>query len=316
MFHGIVRSKPEHFLYKPNTNCFVRENDFEKIISECCKKYKILKLADLDQYFDGTATEDGVLISFDDGLQSLYTLGLPVLKKYGATATVFITSDWTGKEIQPAIFSLEYQLYQHLPATVKISADEFLCEVKAGTKENIPAALDRIWTALFDKKISPLSVTGQQISINGSLLDELAPEPGGGNWKTVSWNILKEAYDSGIIEIGAHGQTHTPFSWLAGQELTNELMNNKKQILDNLQVDATSCSFPHGMADDHSLAVLSQFFTYGFKNNAVVSAGKSEKLNIIRYNVPFQRPNNLSSLIEYPFLGKVLRKAGSVTGLF
>ncbi len=316
MFHGIVSSKPDHFLYGPNTNCFVREKDFEKLIRYCSKKYRVLKLKDLASYLNGTATEDGVLITFDDGLQSLYTLGLPILKKYNATATVFITSDWTNKGIQPAVFSLEYLLYHHLPATVNIYSDGFIYEKRVDTKENISPSIDAIWAKLFENKISPLSLTDQQITINSKPLNLFEAEPGGGYWKPVSWEILQQAVKEGTIEIGAHGKTHTPFAWLSKEQLENELNENKEVIEKKLQANVTSCSFPHGSYDANTLSILPEYFTYGFANKMVSTQNKIEKLNITRYNVPFQRPNNIPLLIGYPFLGKVLRKFGSVTGLF
>ena len=316
MFHGIVSSKPEHFMYPPNTNCFVRESDFEKVIRYCSKKYKILKLADLEQYFNGTATQDGVLISFDDGLQSLCHLGLPILEKHGATAVTFITSDWTNNEQEPAVFSLEYQLYQQLPATVNINCDGFSFTQAIHTKSEIPELFDALWMELFQKEINPLSLTHEQVSINGAALNTLKQEPGGGSWKTMPWNLLKKAVDENIIEIGAHGQTHTPFTWLSNEQLISESIKSKEEIFNKLQIVVNSCSFPNGFYNNNTLETLSKHFTYGFTNKMVKNTKGAVKINIARYNVPFQRPNNISSLVTYPLAGRVLRKLGSVTGLF
>jgi hypothetical protein len=63
------------------------------------------------------------------------TMAVPILKKYGAPATVYITSDWTNEGIEPAIFSLEYHLYYQLPAKLMSSErKDFLFEKQVNNK--------------------------------------------------------------------------------------------------------------------------------------------------------------------------------------
>jgi peptidoglycan/xylan/chitin deacetylase (PgdA/CDA1 family) len=52
---------------------------------------------------DGTGTVPGrtVVLSFDDGYEDFYSQAMPLLSKYGFTATMFMTSGWI-KEAKPA----------------------------------------------------------------------------------------------------------------------------------------------------------------------------------------------------------------------
>jgi peptidoglycan/xylan/chitin deacetylase (PgdA/CDA1 family) len=316
MFHGIVKKKPDHFLYGPSTNCFVREHDFETVIRYCKKKYKVLKLDDLDAYFDGTATQDGVLITFDDGLESLCTLGIPILKKYAVPATVFITSDWTTQHKEPAIFSLEHHLCHNMPALLRISGNGFWYEKTVNAKEEIATVMGEIWDDVFTKKISPLSFTSEHITLSGHSLDTFKRTGDTGNWQTVPWSELRKACEENIIEIGAHGKTHTPWTWLSDEHLENELFENSRQITEQLGVPVQACSFPHGLYNNKSLEISGKHFKYGFTNRVVNKGKPIERRNIPRYNIPYQRPNNIPLLIGYPFLGKVLRKFGKISGAF
>jgi peptidoglycan/xylan/chitin deacetylase (PgdA/CDA1 family) len=316
MFHGIVKKKPEHFQYGPNTNCFVRESDFESIIRYCKKKYKILKLNDLSPYFDGTAEQDGVLITFDDGLESLCALGIPILKKYEAPATVFITSDWTTKHEEPAVFSLEYHLYYNMPALLHISGNGFLYERSANSKTEIATIMGEVWDNLFKEKISPLSLRYEHITLNGKTLDTFKRTDHTSSWQTVPWSALRKACEENVIEIGAHGKTHTPWTWLSDEQLENELLENSLQITAQLDRTVKACSFPHGLCNNESLKISGKHFEYGFANQMVNNDKQVEKYHVPRYNVPYQRPNNIPLLIGYPFLGKVFRKFGKVTGAF
>lgn len=42
--------------------------------------------------------EKGIVITFDDGHKSNYTLALPILQKFGFKAQFFVTTDWIGAE--------------------------------------------------------------------------------------------------------------------------------------------------------------------------------------------------------------------------
>ena len=316
MFHGIVKESPAYFTYRPNENCFERETDFDKIISDCKKRYKILRLNDLGSYFDGSATQDGVLISFDDGLQSLYNLGLPILKKHNANATVFITSDWTNKGIAPAIFSLEYQLFYQAPAIVNISCNDFSFDKEITHGKEAGIVISELWDKLVIENISPLSLGYEHIILNGKTLDTFEKATDPADWKPMSWQLLQEANRDGFIEIGAHGKTHTPFDWLSEKELEQECIESKQQILEHLGIDVTTCSFPHGTYDERTLEIIASHFNYAFTNKIGKEDRVGVQLAISRYNVPYQRPNSIPSLIRYPFIGKILRKFGYMTKLY
>jgi len=56
----------------------------------------------VDDFFktdsSGVANGKGVVITFDDGNYSDYSIAFPILKQYGFTATFFITVNWIGTE--------------------------------------------------------------------------------------------------------------------------------------------------------------------------------------------------------------------------
>lgn len=315
MFHGVADQMSEHCLFMPSKNCFVRTEDFEKVIEYCSKRFKILRPGDLNAYFDGTAQDDGIFITVDDGLQYFFDHAIPVLKKYKAPATVFITSDWTNEGIEPAIFSLEYHLYHQLPTKLVIKQNDFCFEKQVDNKTGISAALNELWNRLFEKKISANSIRANEITLNGVLMSDLPADGNPGYWKPASWDTIQKAHAEGTIDIGAHGKTHSPFSWLTADALEKECLQNKEQIKTHLNTAVSVCTFPHGMYDEKTLAVIGKHYKFAFTNR-VIAASLETASCISRYNVPFQRPNSIPSLVSYPFAGKVLRKAGAVTGLF
>jgi peptidoglycan/xylan/chitin deacetylase (PgdA/CDA1 family) len=76
----------------------VRLDDFERQIAWLRRRgYRSMTLADLHS---GRAQESGppLVITFDDGYADNYTLALPVLKRHGFVATVFVVSEYVGTD--------------------------------------------------------------------------------------------------------------------------------------------------------------------------------------------------------------------------
>jgi peptidoglycan/xylan/chitin deacetylase (PgdA/CDA1 family) len=58
----------------------------------------VVPLGEVGRALDGAAaSENLVAITFDDGFSSVYEHGLPVLRRYGFPATVFLVTDYCGK---------------------------------------------------------------------------------------------------------------------------------------------------------------------------------------------------------------------------
>ncbi|MFC2028395.1 polysaccharide deacetylase family protein [Chloroflexota bacterium] len=59
------------------------------------------------------------------------------------------------------------------------------------------------------------------------------------------WNAFREAKDSGVYSFGAHTESHKAFAELTEDEGVSDLLQNKKEIEDNLGVSPRLISWPH-----------------------------------------------------------------------
>lgn len=55
------------------------------------------RVIDLDALLQGRGRPGDVVITFDDGEQSVAELGLPLLRRHGLSATVYVTTGWIGR---------------------------------------------------------------------------------------------------------------------------------------------------------------------------------------------------------------------------
>ena len=80
----------------------VTPTEFEKQIQYLLnKKYKIIRLADVvESITQGQSLDKCVALTFDDGYLDFYSCVFPLLKKYKIPASVFVATDYIGKEMR------------------------------------------------------------------------------------------------------------------------------------------------------------------------------------------------------------------------
>jgi peptidoglycan/xylan/chitin deacetylase (PgdA/CDA1 family) len=92
-YHQITRTRP--------TKMAVLQTDFELQMAYLKRnRYQVITLDQLVDFleFKGQVPERAVVITFDDGWASTYTIALPILQKYGYPATLFVTMNLIGAD--------------------------------------------------------------------------------------------------------------------------------------------------------------------------------------------------------------------------
>jgi peptidoglycan/xylan/chitin deacetylase (PgdA/CDA1 family) len=94
MYHAVSKAKESN-------KYTLEEKDFQSHIEFLCtNNYKCILVDEYYQYLLNPSLkipEKSVVITFDDGHESNYTIAFPLFKKYNFKATFFITTDWIGK---------------------------------------------------------------------------------------------------------------------------------------------------------------------------------------------------------------------------
>ena len=140
---------------------FVSPESFERQITFLHKQdYSFLALKDLSVFFeeDRTMPTKNVIISFDDGYLDNLTNAWPILKRYGAKMTIFLTTGFIGRSItwnekENSFLSREQILELHQkgiefgshtlthPSLTRCPLDKVIYEVSA-SKANLEELLD------------------------------------------------------------------------------------------------------------------------------------------------------------------------------
>ena len=131
-----------------------------------------------------------VLITFDDGRMNQLTYGVPILKKYGFTATFFVVQKWINSS---SIY------FMHAPQLKQLQADGYDLEShttnhmmmyrfhskSTGKYEPLASMKARMWTPTNGMRV------WMDSSFSGQPVTALA-YPGGGN-DSFTWQIVQDA---------------------------------------------------------------------------------------------------------------------------
>ncbi len=167
MFHGVVSNLPEYARFSAGRSCLLRVSDFERTIEWCTQRYHIIRLSDVEEFLSSGSDETAVLLTFDDALASAVDLAAPVLEAFGTSATVFVTTQWTGKGRTPAVFLLERDLWTRMPRIVRIESGEKELVRTISSRGDLRSVIGAIWSFLLSSRTAPLLLDPLQVTLDG-----------------------------------------------------------------------------------------------------------------------------------------------------
>jgi len=228
------------------------EKAFEKQVIYLKSQYNIISIEDLQSHFRENIPlpKNSLLITFDDGDISVLKKGLPVLKKYNLSSSLFI-----------------------ITSLINTSNDVWIKQVEA---KEMGERKSYIEARLVVKHLKEISNT-ERLKIMKNY-----PEV---SKQQLTAKDLKEMARQGMF-IGNHTHTHPMLDKCTTKEIEEELAE-AKNVFEDLQLPGFKVfAYPNGNADDKTTKVLKDFgmelvFLFDHKINKTVL----DPLNISRIRV-------------------------------
>jgi len=236
------------------------------------KQHLVISLKDVvNARRSGTVPRRAVVLTFDDGYADNLENASPLLRQYGAPATLFVVSGSIGNEREFWWDELDRILLQpgKLPDELNLKVggtDRRWSLGSASAFSAGDAARFAAWHlyqkddphprfALFRTMQSLLrSVPGDE---RWRLLDGLAAWAGVGLAGRVSHRILDreeltKLTEGALVEVGAHTVTHPVLSSLPAFAQRTEIRGSKAMLQEALGGPVTSFAYPHGTRQDYT----------------------------------------------------------------
>ena len=311
MLHGLCERIPDYAQFGGGRTCLLRADDFRALVSWCTRQFDVIRSSDLDAIVSGALkVRRPLLITFDDALASLIDYGVPVLREHRVSALTFVTTDWTDSGRAPFILRLERRLFSDPPKQIEIrttantarSQGNEKWSIPVGSRAALPKALDALWSGLFARRMSPTHVTPDQVWLDGRIAEDSDVSSDREFWGPARWQELADAHASSTLEIGSHMRSHRPLPWLDEGDLERELAGSRAVLTERLNVDAATCSYPHGMVDARGERIASRAYKWAFLNRGGALTPASRRTAAPRVHVPGEHWSRVKFHVAFPAL--------------
>jgi len=227
---------------------YVSPDTFNQHLKFLSERFTVVSLKELSAILkdnkDVSFDRPVCVITFDDGWKDFYDYAFPLLQKYNLPATVFLPTSYIGtnNKFWTDVFANLLLLKRNISLDFKIESEfsETLIQ------------LDNLHGSYESKLEHGIEILKKfpRIQII-KFLDELSTIWGiseVGDRDFMSWSEVDEMKSTGIISYGSHTVSHEILTTITEDEVRNELVDSRNELLEKGVMDRSCQSFcyPNG----------------------------------------------------------------------
>jgi len=288
------------------------KESFEEQVALLMRRFTLLGVEDLRRHFleNRPLPKNPALITFDDGYRACHDIALPILKRAGAKAVFFISTDHTTdrkafwwdrvnylvKRSTKTRAELDYPIHavhdltgdrtEVVQQILDVIKETFALDVERYLQE-LGAALGVPWGPEDDRRIT----------------DEVL----------MTWDQVRELHRQGM-DVESHTRTHRVLTTLPPADLREELVGSRRVLEEKLDAEVRAIAYPVSLSvenhDDILDAVKSAGYDIGFSTSCGLGplGPKTNPLDIQRIWVDPNLPHSyFRAALAVPHLTYVRR---------
>lgn len=242
MYHGVVRDP-----LRVSDACFMDEASFWRQVQYLSQHFSIVSLsAAIAMLKNDAVDKPTVVLTFDDGYQNNFDVAFPVLKKCGIPAIIFLT---TG-----LVDSSDTVWFCHVIRALSLTRKQSLRwngkDLDLSEPRRRAAASATLQASI--KEHSPFEVD----SLVRRVYEELEVDPVssfdlGSPFRMLNRSSIKTMLQSGLVEFGAHTETHAILSLLSPEEQWREISGSVDAVKRLTGQPCKFFAYPNGKAQDY-----------------------------------------------------------------
>ena len=267
----------------------LRPDWFEEQIAHLARHYRFISLDELAAHY-ATRTpipKNTAVMTFDDGFKDNLDVGLPILRKYGVPATIFVVTRSAETGELPWPQRLGY-VYQHAPA-------ESLGLPASVTYEERRQAFLQVRSEMFplhrEKRDAHIQALADQHGV-------VLPMD-----KVLRWDDLREMAQYDVVA-GAHTYSHPWLGFIPREEARRELEKCRDDLRDNLGIENAPFCFPAGSCNPGLVELVEEVgFSCSFLPNLpyrVNTLHNADAYSLSRIGLPMAPAVELESYLDGP----------------
>ena len=262
---------------------------FESHLKYLKRRFTFVSFKDLQHLLEGRLRiKNALILTVDDGYKDFVDVALPVLKKYGVPATLFVTTRFVDGEIWLWPDIVTYSIRNTSKTKVELPNSE--PDLPLQTPSEKIMARDRLLSLC--KRLENEEKMRFLMELQDRL-DTRIPQTPPAELRAVSWKDLKKL-NKDLIEIGSHTLTHPILSRISLERAKNEIAESKKQIEQELDIEVKAFAYPNGFPEDYTdqnkEMVKDSGYRYAVSCNFGFNEYTSDMLELNRIVAPYDIP--------------------------
>lgn len=285
----------------------------EKLLEQCLAyaTQKGYRFASVDQLVEEALSGQPIrqpTISFtlDDGYDDQVTRLLPILLRHRASPTLFVITDFLDGKTWPWDAKINHLIWNTRKEAINLSIGSHQLSLDLGSAENRKIArrqLNREFNPLnSEEQAHYLRVLAERCELP---ITESAPQ----QFMPTSWQALRDLEASGL-RVGSHTQTHLVLSAASNETISNELVNSKARLSQELQNPSSVFCYPLGTKTDFNLSNIQLIQNAGYRSAVTTVANVTSIMSIKRNPYQIQRigiPSSFEKFVRYISWKEALR---------
>ena len=210
----------------------------------------------------GRAPRNAVAITFDDGYADVFENGVPILQRFGAPATMFVTTQALG---DPTVFWWDVlarivletkRLPEHLDIDVREKRFQRQLKEEPNSQRNGETARMMLHFELH-AFLKPMAMSDRLMG-----LEQLAAWAGADaeprkRDRVMSEGELQQFADTDGLSVGAHTLTHPSLPLLTRDDLHREIAHSRQRCEEIIGRRVTGFAYPFGDCNDATASAVS-----------------------------------------------------------
>jgi peptidoglycan/xylan/chitin deacetylase (PgdA/CDA1 family) len=294
--------------------------DLDRYLGHLAQCYTFVSLDEAIEGLAGRAPmrPNSLVLTFDDGYRNNLSHALPILRKYGAPATIFVATGHVDRH-EPFWFDrLDYALQHGLAEPRRFQVGSQVVQMSGRDRDDLAESYGRLRDLAkremvdderFHELMNSLSL---ELEMNGgTALADICDDD---DWSAVAtWEQIAKASGDGVI-FGSHTVKHIRLSYVSHETVRAQMEQSKRAIEQHVDQPCRYLAYPNG---DFNEAVVAIAREVGYAAAVTIQEGLNKRgddlLSLRRINLSV----GLSKLELYAHLsGFSDVRARIKTGLF
>jgi len=283
MYHAVIPSPLQVADW-----CFVDATAFRGQLEYLAGHYTVLSLSEaVARLTSGRLYDPAIALTFDDGFQNNHDVAFPILQELGMPATIFVTTGLVETEDTLWFCRLNRALAETHKDVVEWDGSRVDLSGPGPKAKAATMMKARLKTFPHPRLLRELR----------SLVLKLGDEPGrpvevGSPFRMLSRQAIAAMAASGLIEFGAHSQSHAILRLLTSQERYEEIVRSVAAISTLAGGACTLFAYPNGQAQDYAAEDVAMLRSCGVRISVTAMEGVNDSrtptMELRRYGIGAQ----------------------------